>query len=147
MTTLGRTSQPAERPLVQLSPDPRAGAGDQEPDGLARVAQRQNEEPGPPVLAGVGIADHRSVAAVDLRFLSWSSSPGRCRPSVHEHRRTSTHIPARSMPDVLLNFGRSRVRKSRTLGSVWRRKTEWLSYPTNPVLVSAVVTGVADCEV
>ncbi len=66
MTTLGAAAQPAERPLVQLGPDPRAGAGDQEPDGLARVAQRQDEEPGPPVLARVCVADHRSVAVINL---------------------------------------------------------------------------------
>ena len=44
---------------------------DQQPHGLARVAQRQHEEPRTPVLAGSGITDHRSVAVVDLRFLPW----------------------------------------------------------------------------
>ena len=36
------------------------------------------------------------------------------------------------MPDVVFNLGRSRVRESRTLGSVGA-KAEWLSYPTNPL--------------
>ena len=62
-------AQPPERPLVQLGPDLRARPGDQQPDGLARVAQRQDEEPRPPVLAGDAVTDHRSVAVVDLCFL------------------------------------------------------------------------------
>ena len=66
----GRTAHPAERPLVQLGPDLRAGAGDQEPDGLARVAQRQDEEPCPPVLAGGRVTDHGSFAVINLAFLS-----------------------------------------------------------------------------
>ena len=61
-------AQPAERPLVQLGPDLRARPRDQQPDGLARVAEGQDEEPCPPVLAGVGVADHRSFAVVDLSF-------------------------------------------------------------------------------
>ena len=61
-------AQPAERPLVQLSPDLRARPLDQQPDGLARVAEGQDEEPCPPVLAGVGVANHRSFAVVDLSF-------------------------------------------------------------------------------
>ena len=61
-------AQPAERPLVQLSPDLRARPLDQQPDGLARVAEGQDEEPCPPVLAGVGVANHRSFAVVDLCF-------------------------------------------------------------------------------
>ena len=63
-------AQPAERPLVQLGPDLRARPGDQQPDGLARVAEGQDEEPCPPVLAGVGVADHRSFAVVDLSLQS-----------------------------------------------------------------------------
>ena len=40
---------------------------------LRGVAQRQDEEPCPPVLAGSGVADHRPLAVVDLCFLP----PGR----------------------------------------------------------------------
>ena len=36
---------------------------------------------------------------------------------------------AQPLPDALLNLGRSRVRESRTVGSVVA-KAEWLSYPT-----------------
>ena len=53
---------------MQLGPDLRARPLDQQPDGLARVAEGQDEEPCPPVLAGVGVADHRSFAVVDLSF-------------------------------------------------------------------------------
>ena len=74
-----RAAQAAKRPLVQLGPDLGAGAENQQPDGLARVAQGQDEEPCPPVLAGVGVTDHRSFAVVDLSFLP--SIGGDHRPS------------------------------------------------------------------
>ena len=67
-------AEPPERPLVQLGPDLRAGPADQQPHRLARVAQGQDEEPCPPVLAGVGVTDHRPVAVVDLSFLVMLSS-------------------------------------------------------------------------
>ena len=63
-------TQPPERPLVQLGPDLCTRSADQQPDGLARVAQGQNEEPRPTVLARRRIADHRSVAVVDLCLFS-----------------------------------------------------------------------------
>ena len=63
-------SQPSERPLVQLGPDLRARPLDQQPHGLARVAQGQDEEPCSPVLAGVRVTDHRSLAVVDLCFFA-----------------------------------------------------------------------------
>ena len=69
----GGAAQPAERLLVQRGPDLRARPAHQEPDGLAGVGERQDEEPCPPVLAGLGVPDHRSVAVVDLRFLSRSA--------------------------------------------------------------------------
>src|SRR5438094_4809130 len=44
----------------------------------------------------------------------------------------SHHSPARGvLGPRWVTFGRSRVRESRTLGSVGA-KAEWLSYPTNP---------------
>ena len=67
-------AQPPKRPLVQLGPDLRARPVDQQPDGLARVAQRQDEEPCPPVLAGSGVTDHRALAVVDLCFFVMQSS-------------------------------------------------------------------------
>ena len=68
-------SQPAKRPLVQLGPDLRARPVDQQPDGLARVAQGEDEEPCPPVLAGVRVTDHRSLPVVDLCLQLMESSP------------------------------------------------------------------------
>jgi len=44
-------AQPAKRFLVQLSPDARAGAEHQQPDGFSAVAQRHHEQPRAPVLA------------------------------------------------------------------------------------------------
>ena len=73
-------AQPAERPLVQLGPDLGAGAVNQQPDGLARVAQGEDEESCPPVLAGVGVTDHRSFAVVDLCLFAWIR--GDHRPSL-----------------------------------------------------------------
>ena len=70
-------AQPAERPLVQLGPDLGAGAVNQQPDGLARIAQGEDEEPCPPVLAGVGVTDHRSLAVVDLCLFAWGRGDDR----------------------------------------------------------------------
>ena len=61
-------AQPPKRPLVQLGPDLCTRPTDQQADGLARVAQGQDEEPCPPVLAGSGVTDHRTLAVVDLSF-------------------------------------------------------------------------------
>ena len=48
-------------------------------------------------------------------------------------RRRPSRIPAlaRLVPDASFNLGRSRVRESRSLGSLGA-KAEWLSYPTIP---------------
>ncbi len=62
-------AQPAERPLVQLGPDLGAGAVNQQPDGLARIAQGEDEESCPPVLAGVRVTNHRSLPVINLRLL------------------------------------------------------------------------------
>ena len=49
-------AQPPEGPLAQLGPDLRARPVDQQPDGLARVAQRQGEEPCPPTRVPTNVA-------------------------------------------------------------------------------------------
>ena len=67
--------QATERPLVQLGPDLGAGTVNQQPDGLARVAQGQDEEPCPAVLAGVGVTDHRPLPVVNLCFFFMQSFP------------------------------------------------------------------------
>ena len=48
-----RAAQPAKRALVELRPDLRARLPDEQPHRFARVAERQDEEPRPPVLAGL----------------------------------------------------------------------------------------------
>src|SRR5207302_6067331 len=60
----------AKRFLVELRPDLCAGAEDQESDGLATVAERQDEEPAAAILAGARITHHRSFAVIDLRFFA-----------------------------------------------------------------------------
>ena len=68
-------AQATKRLLVQLGPDRRAGAPRQQPNGLARIPERQDEEADPPVLPRHRVAHHRPIpAVVDLRFF-----PGRGR--------------------------------------------------------------------
>ena len=67
-----RAPEPAEGALVELRPDLATRSPDEEPDGLAGVAQGEDEEPRAAVLAGVRVADHRALAVIDLRFLTAS---------------------------------------------------------------------------
>ena len=69
-----RAAQPPEGLLVQLGPDLRARAPHEQPHRLARVAERQDEEPRPAVLARARVADHRPLAVVDLAFLARARS-------------------------------------------------------------------------
>ena len=63
-------AEATKRALVQLGPDLRARLPHEQPDRFARVAERQDEEPRAPVLAGVRMAHHRAVAVIDLAFLA-----------------------------------------------------------------------------
>ena len=58
------------RAFVELGPDLRARLPHQEPDRFARVAKRQDEEPGAPVLARLRMPHHWAVAVIDLGFLA-----------------------------------------------------------------------------
>ena len=64
------STQSAKRFLVQLGPDPRAGAEHQKANRFPAVSQRHHEQPRAPVLAGVRIAHHRTGAVIDLRFFA-----------------------------------------------------------------------------
>ncbi len=66
----GGATQPAKSLLVQFGPDARAGAEGQQTNRLAAVAQRQHEQPGAAVLAGVRIAHHGAGAVIDLGFFA-----------------------------------------------------------------------------
>ena len=67
-------AQSAEGLFVQFGPDLRAGLEDQQPNGLAAVAEREDEQACAAVLAGVRIAHHGAGAVIDLRFLArWVS--------------------------------------------------------------------------
>ena len=55
---------------MQLGPDSRTGTEHEQPHRFPAVAQCQNEQPRAPVLAGVGIADHRSSPVIDLALLT-----------------------------------------------------------------------------
>ena len=89
-----RAAEPTKRPLVELGPDLRARLPHQQPDGFARVAERQDEEPRAPVLARLRMAHHRTIAVIDLPFLAWRGGDddarlGRRVPrSVRTKRRT-----------------------------------------------------------
>ena len=65
-----RAAEPTKRTLVELGPDLRARLPHQQPDRFARVAERQDEEPRAPVLAGLRMAHHRAIAVVDLAFFA-----------------------------------------------------------------------------
>ena len=74
----GHAAEPAEGLLVQPGPHLAARAPGEQPDRLAAVAQRQDEEPHPAVLPRLGVAHHRPVAAVvDLGLLSRPPSRSR----------------------------------------------------------------------
>ncbi len=77
---------------MQLGPDLRARPPHEQPHRLARVAERQHEEPRAPVLARLAVADHRPVAVVDLGFLA-----GRGRDhDARLGRRAATQLRPRS---------------------------------------------------
>ena len=87
-------AQPTEGPLVELGPDTGARAPHQEPDGLARVAQGEDEEPGAAVLAGVGMTDHRAFAVIDLALFAGGGGDdhaGLARRPVSELRDEAAH--------------------------------------------------------
>ena len=77
---LGRAAQAPKRALMQFGPRLRARSPHQPPHGLARVAQREDEETYPLVLAAAGVAHHRPVAAVvDLAFFARSGRDDHAR--------------------------------------------------------------------
>src|SRR5439155_26021308 len=78
-------AEATKRPLVELRPDPAARRPGEEADGLAAVAERQDEEARAPVLAALRMADHRAVAVVDLRLLARRGEDHRVR--VRRRRR------------------------------------------------------------
>ncbi len=139
-----RATQPTKRALVQLRPDLGARSPDEQPDRLARAAERQDEEARASVLPGASVTDHRPFAVVDLAFLT-----GRRRDDDARVRRriaaqghdeaTDTRIPPRKavVVDQVLPDGDGvaatrqaggdelaiRLAGARTRGSARRRRT------------------------
>ena len=66
----GVPPEPTKRALVELGPRLRARLPHQQPHRFARVRERQDKQPRPPILAGLRMADHRALAVVDLAFLA-----------------------------------------------------------------------------
>ncbi len=64
--------QSAESAFVQFGPDARTGAEGQQANRLATTAQGQDEQPGAPILVGLGIAHHRTRAVIHLCLLAGS---------------------------------------------------------------------------
>ena len=56
--------------LMQLGPGLRTGAEDQQSNRLPAATKRQHEEASAPVLAGVRIANHRTLAVIDLSLFT-----------------------------------------------------------------------------
>jgi hypothetical protein len=93
-------TEPTKRALVELGPDLRARMPDQEPDRLARVAQRQDEESRAPVLARLRMAHHRAIAVIDLAFLAGRGGDHDARlarggPPERQDEAPHTRIPSR----------------------------------------------------
>src|SRR5215470_17524146 len=57
---------------MQFGPGAYTRSPSQQAHRLAAVAERQNEQPRPAILAALRIAHHRTTAVVDLRFFSRS---------------------------------------------------------------------------
>jgi hypothetical protein len=70
-----RPTEATKRPLRELRPDLRARLPHQQTNRFARVAERQDEEPRPPVLARLRVAHHRAIGVIDLAFFVMVSSP------------------------------------------------------------------------
>ena len=66
-----RPTQPAERLLVQLGPNPHARTEHEQADTLPAVSERHDKEPCAAVLASLEIAHHGAGAVIDLRFFAW----------------------------------------------------------------------------
>src|SRR5215471_11623482 len=63
---------------MQFGPGARTRSPGQQANRFAAVAQRQNEQPRPAILAALRIAHHRTTAVVDLGFFSWSRQDDSC---------------------------------------------------------------------
>ncbi len=64
---------------MQLGPDARAGAENQQPYRFAAIAQREHEQTGASILAAFRFAHHRPAAVIDLTLFSWSGENHRPR--------------------------------------------------------------------
>src|SRR5215469_504387 len=56
---------------MELGPDAGTRSPSQQTYRFAAVAEGQNKQSCPAILAGLGIAHHRTTAVVDLRLFSW----------------------------------------------------------------------------
>src|SRR3989442_8039463 len=92
-TTCDAAAETPEARLVQLGPAARARGEGQQPDALAAIAEREDEQPGPSVLARARVAHHRAVAVVDLALFPRRRDDdrvrlGRLRPPEAAHEAT-----------------------------------------------------------
>jgi hypothetical protein len=65
------TTESAEGFLMEFGPDARTRTPRQQTNAFAGVSQGQHEQPGPPVLARLRVADQRAAAVIDLGFFPW----------------------------------------------------------------------------
>src|SRR6516225_2045770 len=66
------TTEAAKGFLMQFGPGAHTRSPGQQANRFAAVAECQNEQPRPAILAALRIAHHRTAAVVDLPFFSWS---------------------------------------------------------------------------
>src|SRR2546428_3310220 len=99
-TTCNAAAETPEARLVQLGPTARARGEGQQPDALAAIAEREDEQPGTSVLARARVAHHRAVAVVDLALFPRRRDDdrvrlGRLRPPEAAHEATHAGVLGR----------------------------------------------------
>src|SRR6516162_2123194 len=65
------TTESAKGFLMEFGPDARTRPPRQQTNAFAAVSQGQHEQPGPPVLPGLRVADQGAAAVIDLGFFPW----------------------------------------------------------------------------
>jgi len=75
----GTRPEAPKRFLMEFGPDARTRTPHQQTNAFAAVSQGQHEQPGPPVLARLRVADQRAAAVIDLGFFPGlgEDDPGR----------------------------------------------------------------------
>ena len=63
---------------MEFRPDARTRTPHQQTNAFAAISQGQHEQPGPPVLVRLRVADQRATAIIDLGFFPWRGEDNPC---------------------------------------------------------------------